>query len=275
MEHGDPRGGPLREFAVGIKEFGLSGNQSASEPAIRCMDVQESTSSRIPSLDRMNETSSSSLMSSFRQFRILVFVLSCSNSCAARKLPKSDVNHADPHFGRLTLMRWKLRSAGRVRRGFLALISFNSMAEDFSWMMRLAWVISQFQSSAEIFSRSGSSWARAPKLSSWGMAPSSHFSQKGCRMSSATSTSVGIRGMTGQSRSLSPTRCFGDFMPNSTKTPGTSASKRARRVRSATRIVNKIRVGGRDQMECASNSCRISRAMGWESPFKARCSFSV
>ena len=23
MEHGDPRGGPLREFAVGIKEFGL------------------------------------------------------------------------------------------------------------------------------------------------------------------------------------------------------------------------------------------------------------
>ena len=46
-------------------------------------------------------------------------------------------------------------------------------------------------------------------------------------MSSATSTSVGIRGMTGQSRSLRPTRCFGDFMPNSTKTPETSASKGA------------------------------------------------
>ena len=172
-------------------------------------------------------------------------------------------------------MRWKLRSAGGFRRGFLAFSFFNSMIADFSSMMRLAWVISQFQSSAEISLRSGSGRARSPKLLSWGMAPSSHFSQKGCRMSSATSTSIGIRGMTGQSRSLRPTRCFGDFMPNSTKTPGTSASKRARRVRSATRIVNKIRVGGRDQMECASNSCRISRAMGGESSFKARCSFSI
>lgn|GEM_PF-4650972 len=173
-------------------------------------------------------------------------------------------------------MRWKLRSAGGFRRGFLLAFSFlNSMIADFSSMIFLAWVISQFQSLAEISLRSGSGRARSPKLSSWGMAPSSHFSQKGCRMSLATLTSIGIRGMTGQSRSLRPTRCFGDFMPNSTKTPETSASKRARRVRSATRIVNKIRVGGRDQMECASNSGRISRAVGGVSSFNAGCSFSI
>jgi hypothetical protein len=35
-------------------------------------------------------------------------------------------------------MRWKLRSAGGFRRGFLAFSFFNSMIADFSSMMRLA-----------------------------------------------------------------------------------------------------------------------------------------